>query len=290
MKIMTSMWRKVHLTVGWLQRAPRWAAPVLAGLIAADVAHSAWKLHVLWSPSHAVSPAAPLASLPKSGPRTREVVSAHLFGAAPSARAATGSDGAPDTKLPLELSGIIAVRDPVAGYAILGERGKPTRMYRAGAPLTTGGGGRLYQVFADRVVLDFDGRLETLRLPRTTLPGFFQPLAPVEVADTAATSAPADPASASPQTQVSLGESAFGEVNAEPNNVDGHLAGMVLHPVKQTQRQYGLRDGDMLTAVDGVEITDADVLADTLKKAGQSLTLTVVRDGVTQTKTLPVGN
>ncbi len=64
---------------------------------------------------------------------------------------------------------------------------------------------------------------------------------------------------------------------------------MVLHPPKRYLRQYGLRDGDTLTAVNGVTLTDPDDLANALKGAGKSLSLTFVRDGVQLTKTLPVG-
>jgi type II secretory pathway component PulC len=85
-------------------------------------------------------------------------------------------------------------------------------------------------------------------------------------------------------------ETLFGDLDAERNNVDGRLAGMILHPPKRLQRQYGFHDGDTLTAVNGVEITDPDVLADVLRTSGKSLSLTFTRNGEQRTMRLPVNN
>ena len=63
---------------------------------------------------------------------------------------------------------------------------------------------------------------------------------------------------------------------------------MVLHPSKRYQRQYGLREGDTLTEVNGVTLTDPEALENALKADGKSLSLTFVRDGVQQTRTLQV--
>jgi type II secretion system protein C len=224
----------------------------------------------------------------------QQIVAAHLFGA-PAKHIPTGADAdtAPDTQLALALSGIMATKDPQTGYAILGEQGKATHFYRVGAPLEVARGGRLFRVFTDRVVLDFDGRLETLRLPHYRLPDASPPS--VRVAAAASAEPDSAPVQDSPPAgalaaEVTPAQSTFSLLDAERRNVDGHMDGMVLHPSKRYQRQYGLRDGDTLTAVNGVTLTDPDALANALKDAGKALSLTFVRDGVQQTKSLRVND
>jgi type II secretion system protein C len=189
------------------------------------------------------------------------------------------------------LSGIIATKDPSDGYAILGEQGKSARLYHSGAPLALPGGGRLYRVFVDRVVLDLNGQMETLRLPRYRLPGATAGLRP-GVDDSAQSST--DAASVSPavaevlERQVTPAQTTFSALDAQRITINGQMEAMVLHPAKRYQRQYGFRDGDTLTAINGVAITDPDELARALKTSGKSLSLTFTRDGVPQTKTIPV--
>jgi general secretion pathway protein C len=272
------MWQRLEAVLDWRRRAPRWTAILLVGLIVADGAHFV----VVLRPTVPVQiPDAPRVSQPQSaGFDAQPVVQAHLFGI--KARVAgAGAENAPETQLALALRGIIATKDPGDGYAILGEQGKATRLYRPGAALASAPGARLYRVFADRVVLDFDGRLETLRLPHEKTPA----LAPADPS-TAAESASAE----QPKPPPTPAETLFGNLAAERNNVDGRLAGMILHPAKRLQRQYGFHDGDTLTAVNGVEITDPDVLADVLRTSGKSLSLTFTRNGEQRTMNLPVNN
>jgi general secretion pathway protein C len=283
------MWKRDELMTSWLRRAPRWTAVLLAGLIVADLAHSGWLFRRV---SADVLPQTSLVSPPRAAAfDLQQVVDAHLFGDGKRLATEAGAASAPETQLALALSGIIATRNPQDGYAILGEQGKPGHLYRVGAPLGTSTGGLLFRVFIDRVVLDIDGHLETLTLPRSLLPGLTQ-VRPLEATNVAAATetAAASGAAEVDERQVSPVQTLFGSVNAEPNNVDGRMAGMVLHPPKRLQHQYGIRDGDTLTAVNGVEITDADVLANALKNSDKSLSLTFTHDGVEQTKTLQINN
>jgi general secretion pathway protein C len=276
------MWQREQLIAGWLPRAPRWTAVLLCGLMIADLAHSAWALRPA---SKTASAEPPRLQGPRVSPfNAQHVAAAHLFGATAESDAASNAASAPETRLAFALSGIIATKDPNDGYAILGEQGKPARLYRVGAAVESTRA-RLFRVFVDRVVLDFDGRQETLELPRSLLPGTSYRRAVMET--TAAAEAPVtvDPRQRSPA------QSAFGSMFAEPNNLNGQMVGLVLHPAKRLQRQYGFRDGDMLVAVNGVEINDPDVLQNLLASSSdKSLSLTFTRDGVQQTKTLPVGN
>jgi len=206
-----------------------------------------------------------------------QIISAHLFGTA--ARAAY--DSAPESALDLALSGVIATSDPGAGSAILGPKGRPSHLYRTGAMLVDAPDARLQQVFADRVVLDVSGRVEILKLPRQSMPGGAL-LALASRAESATTSDARDGVEQS-NAPITAAASWFSNLDAESNNVDGKLAGMRLHPEGRLRHQYGFRDGDILTAINGIEITDPEVLDRVLSDSAQSLSLTYTRNGVSQT-------
>jgi general secretion pathway protein C len=292
------MWPRERLLLEWRRRAPRWTAAAIAALLAVDLGHSARLLHPAASSEHASG--ADVSVPPQAGggspniprrPDAQQIIGAHLFGAV-AGRPGTGdASNAPDTRLPLALSGIIAGKNPKDGLAMIGSQGQHTRLYGVGAPIAAAGGARLYRVFADRVVLESDGGLETLRLPRHSLPGLAPPRPTEDVAMVADAASPV-PASASADdpNHPTPAEGLFSYMAAERNNIDGRMVGVVLHPAKLIQRRYGLYDGDTVTAVNGVQITDPGVLEDTLKTSGKSLSLTLTHDGVQQTKTVQLND
>jgi general secretion pathway protein C len=292
------MGTRTRLLLELRQRVPQGAALLIAALGALDATHSGW---ALWScaqqpePHVARSPEAPPLH---SGVDVQQVVNAHLFGRSLFARSPGGDpNSATDSRFALALSGIVAGKDPEAGYAILGEPGKPARLYATGS-VVAGTPSRLFQVFFDRVVLETQGELEVLRLPRNTLVGLKivpnQPAAAgdgVVVAEAGAPAEVAEPAPAvSDPNHPTPAEGLFNYMGAEQNNVDGRLAGLIVHPPRNIQRQYGLHDGDMLTAINGVTISNPDILADLLRTAGHSLSLTLTRDGVQQTTTVQLND
>jgi general secretion pathway protein C len=278
------------------QRAPQVAAFLTAMLVVVDVAHSAWALRS--SANMRAADPVSLVETParRDGPDSLQIVNAHLFGARPVERSAAGDPGnGPDTRLALALSGIIAVKDSDQGFAILGEQGKPAHLYFTGA-VVAGTSARLYRVFADRVVLERQGELETLRLPRSTVVGLVssRPVAAGNL-QTSEAGTPARPADASAaalydRNHPSPAQGLFNTIGSEQNNVDGRLAGLIVHPPKYIQRRYGLQDGDLLTAVNGMQINDPEALADMLRTAGPALSLTFTRDGIQQTRTLRLNN
>jgi general secretion pathway protein C len=276
------------------QRGPRVAALLIAVAIVVDGADSAWALRS-YSNTSAVEPVGPVvAQTHRVGPDVQQITAAHLFGAAP-VELSPGGDNGPDTRVALTLSGIIALKDPDTGYAILGEEGKPAHLYATGA-VVAGTSARLQQVFSDRVVLDRQGELETLRLPRSTLAGLVSggrgTAKNIATADDDPSSRPTDPRAAAlyDQNHPSPAQGFINYLGAEQSHVDGRLAGLIVHPPKSVQRKYGLEDGDLLTAINGVEISDPDALADLLRTAGGSLSVTLTRAGAQQTKTMQLNN
>src|SRR5690348_1134979 len=90
------------------------------------------------------------------------ITNTHLFGVAPVA-AGPGNANAPQTNMPLVLTGVVAANDPHDGLAILGPSVAATKVYAVGDNIP--GGARLHAVLSDHVLLERDGRLETLGLP-----------------------------------------------------------------------------------------------------------------------------
>ena len=268
----------------WLRRAPRWTAVLLSVLMAVDAGQFVFRLG---AEARTVADPRQDTSRPPRSKLTwldpQQIAGAHLFGVEPAA-AQPGADSAAETHL--ALSGVIASSDPNDGYAMLGEQGQPTRLYHTGAALAKAGGGRLYQVFPDRVVLDFGGRRETLSLARQQL----DTSAAVRVArfDTTA-AAVATPALISQREEPpSAAEGWFSNLYAERYTAEGR-PGLRLHPAKHFQRRYGLREGDTLTAVNGVPVGDEDAVDSSLRAGGKTVALTLTRDGVEETVRIPIG-
>src|SRR5580698_8255339 len=108
----------------------------------------------------ASAPVRPVAASPAIQLAT--IVNAHLFGSA----AGSGADNAPNTTMPLILAGVIADKYPKKGQAIIGANAASGKLYAVGAMIP--GGARLHAIYADRVLIERNGALETLPLPRNT--------------------------------------------------------------------------------------------------------------------------
>nr|WP_305793237.1 type II secretion system protein N [Sedimenticola hydrogenitrophicus] len=72
---------------------------------------------------------------------------------------------APETRLKLELQGIVYSNPPADGIAIISEPGKPQKTYHLGDALP--GNATLYALEQDHVILQRNGRHETLTLRKS---------------------------------------------------------------------------------------------------------------------------
>jgi len=207
-------------------------------------------------------------------------VRAPLFGA-PAASVANG-ENAPRTRVALVLTGTLAVRDPKAGLAIIGETAQATKLYAAGSTLP--GGVRLHEVYVDRVVLDRDGSLETLPLPRQPLGG----AASARLSPSGNT----EPAlSDSVQRLVAQGPEVIGEVlRPMPTYANGQLKGFRVYAGRDRQKfaKLGLQPGDLVTQINGVPLGDAQHGMEILRTLGNSPTanVTIERGGAVQQVTI----
>lgn len=209
------------------------------------------------------------------------IVNAHLFGAG---AVASGGGDAPATTMPLILAGVIADPDPSKGVAIIGENAAAGKLYAVGAAMP--GGVHLHAVYADRVLLERNGGLETLMLPRT-------PMSAKGAASIAsATPRPGAPGPAGRDSATLLA----GLVRVQPVFNQGKLQGYRIFPGANhgatAFTQLGLKAGDLIEAVNGTQLDDAARAMEVLQTLSSSATATVTvsRNGAPQEVNLNLAN
>jgi general secretion pathway protein C len=206
------------------------------------------------------------------------IVSAHLFGVANVENA--DPNNAPPTQVALVLAGVMATEDPKRGYAIVGESAANAKVHLVGSQLP--GGVRLYAVYPDRVLIDRNGQIETLALPRQ--PGGF---APARVA-----SAPTNAGFAENVRRLAQSNpNAFGEVlRPQPVFANGTQRGYRVYPGRDRKQfaQLGLQPGDLVTSINGTPLDDPARGQEILNTMATSdrVNVTVERNGQTQQLTL----
>jgi type II secretion system protein C len=173
------------------------------------------------------------------------------------------------------LTGVIANSDPTHGFGILGSAATRTALYAVGAALP--GDARLTAVYQDRVELERSGAREVLRLP------IARTHRPARAAEVVAVTE--DPAAA-PETAEA--EAAIAPVakfwrvhhlTFESTDSSGRVIG---YELSGAGSHSGLRKGDVLTAINGMPLTDRNAAQQLIDQAGQGkdpAQLTVMRNG-----------
>ena len=281
---LTNLWPKIEM------KLPRWVSVALIVLILISLA----KLVVGFFGSDSTHVMAPPATATptnvKPQPRAnhdRKIAQLHLMGKAAPASSTKKVENAPDTTLNLKLIGVLAGGKDY-GYAIISSAANKIKHYALGDDVP--GGAVLHAVYSDRVILERDIRMETLRLPRANAKGFNQKKTTnTKPKNTAQTNATPDQNSFESLGQfrqeimknpVRLTEF----INAAPaNNDDGQFLGYKLTPSKNTDMFYqlGLQPGDVVTNINGV-VLDAPnkgpEAMQTLATASE-VTMIVMREG-----------
>lgn len=269
--------------------------PVLASaLLVVAIAHSAatltWRIIPLPDQAGSASPS-PVAVATSSGDGSRVDVDAlielAMFGEPDPADEPDSVDlanvEAPETQLNLSLRGVLATADESVARAIIAAGNGDDKSYRVGD--TIGSGAILRAVYPDRVILERNGELETLRLPRdnadsglsrstgrsNTVP------VPSEVAELR------DEIRENPERITDI-------IRPTPHRENGQLVGFRIFPgrMREQFRQLGLRAGDIVTAVNGQaldspqaamglmnELQDAQQVELTIRRGGQQTTVTL---------------
>jgi general secretion pathway protein C len=227
----------------------------------------------------------------------RQLASWHLFGEVSReqpVKKATPVD-APETRLKLTLSGVLASDDPESARAIVGDPRGKEESYAVGDPLP--GGATLSEIFPDRIILERGGRFETLRLPKEE-----SVAAPRAASQRGATrfntSASSNRAAAFSRYRNEIKQnpaSFLNYVRATPHKENGRFVGFALQegPQAGAFEELGLSPGDVVTAINGVQIespADGMKAMQTLGQ-GDSINVTLLRDGqeMSLSLTLPSG-
>jgi general secretion pathway protein C len=172
------------------------------------------------------------------------ILRANLFGQSPPA----AGSAAPLTSMQLILAGVIAASDEKLGLAMIGATASSIEMKMVGDSLP--GGARLHAVHVDRVLLERGGAIEALPLPEVTPISF----------------SPPPPPTTGPVVSMQRVEQAIrgnpniiGQVmQRTPVFTDGRLRGIRVSPGPNAAAfaRLGLRNGDLVTAINGVELND----------------------------------
>lgn len=156
---------------------------------------------------------------------------------------------APDTRLSLELLGLFQTRDRGRSSAIIAEKGKDAELFHIGDAIP--GNAELEEIYADRVILRRQGRLETLRL--NEIKGLAGGVAQV-TEPAPETQAP------SPQTDLARQRTALiRQLGLQPvteGAAQGYRIGE--QAPKQLIEQVGLNQGDVVVSVNGYPLGDEE--------------------------------
>lgn len=263
-------------------RLPGLLAAILALLIGSTLARLAWDLVPASESGRWQPPPAPASTARKpTGVDVGSIINAHLFGAwqAP-AVTQQAVDNAPETALNLTLVGLMADRDERYSRALIAIQGGEEKAYAVGDDITRGV--TLQAIFPDRVILSRNGRLETLSLERDK-PSTGSGLASAPVAEVAPATSAAAPLAQIRQEILQDPAKASEYVRVQPATVAGQLKGYRIYPGRDRAAfsAAGLRPGDLVTAVNGVQLDDpakALQLLTDLSQAGQ-VNLVIERGG-----------
>ena len=270
----------------WLGRLPEIVNLLLVVLIGLAAARLFWQL---WpAPDSALVPVV----TDRARARAPEVdidaiASAHLFGVAAAPKKKPEPEkiiDAPETSLNLELTGIISDSSRRRSRALIKDAQNKQDSYAVGAAITRGV--KLHAIYANRVILDRNGRFETLTLEslkkarelsgitrqRSVSPELAQDLGAVR-----------QKILANPQT-------ARRYIRLQPARQNGNLIGYRVSPGADRTlfEKAGLQSGEIVTAINGQPLDNPAAslkLLGNLAQAG-SASVTLLRDGQQRTVTV----
>src|SRR5687767_8467215 len=268
----------------WLDRATRTLPQALTVVLVIGIA---WQLvQLTWLLLERRAPAdstdmvmaPPPATATRKGIDVQAIATAHLFGV-PQAEQAAPEDAQP-TQMNLVLSAVFAANDPTKGLAVIGESPQSAKVFAVGA--TVRPGTRLHSVYLDRVILDRNGQLETLSLPRPSTAG---------IAITRSAATPPRPGgnqfADNLRRIAETNPTAFAEVvRPQPVFANGVQRGYRVYPGRNRQQfaKLGLQPGDLVLSINGTPLDDPQRGMEIFNTIGTSdrVSVTVERNGQSQ--------
>jgi general secretion pathway protein C len=266
---------------------------VLVILIAWQIARMIWML----VPGSSAGVTVPLPdSLPVSisssetATDVSAIADAHIFGIADAEQAGPAPVVAPDDDLAdtrlvnLTLNGTVASKIPKYSVAIISDGGQDQKVYTIGD--SVGNNTTLHAVYADRVVLNENGRLTNLKLPREFMDAAASSVRRATTASRQKTNNPQSLQAVVTQNLTRLTD----VIRPTPYRVQGQQVGFRVYPGRD-RRQFaalGLRPGDIIKDIDGQALSDASQAMQIFQSLGtaEQVTVTIERNGNSETLTL----
>lgn len=285
--------------IGQDKRLPVLVLLLMAGLLAYAMALMTWEILPDQTQEFISMPADANKTSRLTGEQNTSNISDisqwHLFGQVEKVSASRPVEkaiDAPDTRLNLKLSGILASSNLLSARAIImGGKGSEDS-YAIGDDLP--GNAVLREIYTDRVILEYRGRLETLRLPKETLANARVSFASNKrstktssrfkrAAGNANTSnllrQYRDALMTNPQSLMNL-------INVSPvtDKNTGRLKGYRIRPGKDRTllKQFGLKNGDVVTGVNGIPLDNPIKALEIMRdlSTASAVTLEVERNGI----------
>ena len=234
---------------------------------------------------------APVISSPsgQNGVNIAKIQQLNLFGnaAAKPAEPVAEVTDAPETRLNLTLTGVVASSEQEAGTAIIENRGSQT-VYGLGEKIE-GTNATLQKVYNDRVIIKNGARNETLMLDgidydeanrRREMQARNRPEPEELEEDTVELSDEALEATAALRERPAN----FTDfISISPKTEEGQLIGYQVSPGKEPElfKSAGLQAGDVITQINGLDLTDLQQSQEALSELrnAQTIELTIIRDG-----------
>ena len=268
---------------------PAWLSLLLVVVIAWQLARIIWMLVPAPSAGDSIPTPANQAgvSIQSNGSaEIQAIVASHLFGVADSdpdgfVQPAVEDEDLPDTRISsLSLKGTIASTPAELAVAIIANGKNEEKVYVIGDPVTSSAS--LHAVYADRVVLNENGALTNLKLPKDFPAGTASSVRRNTTTLNRATSN-----TKSIQAVVAQNVSRLADViRPTPYFVAGQQQGYRVYPGRNRKQfaALGLRPGDLIKDIDGQALTDptqAMQIFQSLNNADQ-VSVTVERNGQPQ--------
>ena len=225
----------------------------------------------------------------QNGVNIAKIQQLNLFGnaAAKPAEPVAEVTDAPETRLNLTLTGVVASSEQEAGTAIIENRGSQA-VYGLGEKIEDTNA-TLQKVYNDRVIIKNGVRNETLMLDgidydeanrRREMQARNRPEPQEEEEDTVKLSEEALEATAALRERPAN----FTDfISISPKTEEGQLIGYQVSPGKEPElfKSAGLQAGDVITQINGLDLTDLQQSQEALSELrnAQTIELTIIRDG-----------
>lgn len=228
--------------------------------------------------------------------RLQDVSAFHLFGDAKKQPVVQQKViDAPETRLKLSLKGVFASSNPKQAMAIIAASKGEDKTYHIGDKVS--GGALLHAVYDDRIILKRNGKLETLRLPKSKLDSKAIHSSPASNKSSPSTSRNHVTSGRSSQdhskrlrkmrdTLLKDPAKIWQQVRINPVMKNGAVRGYTLtHNDQKLMKALNLRKTDVITAVNGEALSDPATLYGLMESLSKqsSLELSVERNGHKQT-------